>query len=231
AYLQLKFPTNRSAGATTYVRVDAPQQSGLGLNLGQLLGLVGSSVSSNVYIGAGNNPSSTGTLVNANVTTRLVQDDIGNYFLAITPEAGTVYNSVRIDLKFPDGLVDLGGSIRLNVYNAFTFDDVTCGIANFASVGETTGINVALTNLIQNPERAINNDPNSHSTITTGTLNLLGSVFQTFYFNGLSAEQDYFKIKFKIGGGSLLDLNLLGNFEVRAYNGNQLVYTKKLQGA
>src|SRR5690606_4104723 len=80
AYLQLKFPTNRSAGATTYVRVDAPQQSGLGLNLGQLLGLVGSSVSSNVYIGAGNNPSSTGTLVNANVTTRLVQDDIGNYF-------------------------------------------------------------------------------------------------------------------------------------------------------
>src|SRR5690606_34190652 len=100
----------------------------------------------------------------------------------------------------------------------------------YASVGETTGINVALTNLIQNPERAINNDPNSHSTITTGTLNLLGSVFQTFYFNGLSAEQDYFKIKFNIGGGSLLDLNQLENFEVRPYNGYQLVYTKTLHG-
>src|SRR5690606_21348757 len=231
AYLRLKFPTDRAAGATTYVRVDAPHQSGLPLNLGQLLGLVGSSITAEVYSGAGNNSSSNGTLVDADVATRLIKDGTGNYFLAITPEAGTVYNSVRIDLKYPDGLADVAGRIELNVYNAFTFDDVTCGIANYASVGETTGINVALTNLIQNPERAINNDPNSHSTITTGTLNLLGSVFQTFYFNGLSAEQDYFKIKFKIGGGSLLDLNLLGNFEVRAYNGNQLVYTKKLQGA
>jgi len=231
AYLQLKFPTNRAPGATTYVRVDAPQQSGLPLNLGQLLGLVGSSVTAEVYSGAGDNSSSTGTLVNVNVETRLIKDRNGNYFLAITPEAGTVYNSVRIDLKYPDGVADVAGRITLNVYNAFTFDDITCGIANYASVGETTGINVALTDVVQNPELAIDADPNTHSTITTGALSLVGSIFQSFYFNGLSAPQDYFEIKFSIGGGSLLDLNLLGNFEVRAYNGNQLVYTKKLQGA
>src|SRR5690606_32364644 len=82
AYLQLKFPTDRAAGATTYVRVDAPQQSGLPLNLGQLLGLVGSSITAEVYSGAGNNSSSNGTLVDADVATRLIKDGTGNYFLA-----------------------------------------------------------------------------------------------------------------------------------------------------
>ncbi|MGK9120060.1 Ig-like domain-containing protein [Olivibacter jilunii] len=230
AYLQLKFPTDRAAGATTYVRVDAPEQTGLPLNLGQLLGLVGSSVTSEVYTGAGNTTASVGTKVNVNVNTRLVVDGTGKYFIAITPDAGAVYNSVRILLKYPNGLADVGGKITLKVYNAFTFDDLTCGFANYASIGESTGLNVALTDVVQNPQNAVDSDPNNYSTISTGTLQVAGSVFQTFYFNGLSAPQDYFKIKFSIGGGSLLDLNLIGSFEIRAYNGNQQVFSKKLQG-
>src|SRR5690606_34164773 len=125
------------------------------------------------------------------------------------------------------------GQFRMNVYHAFTFADPTCGIANYADVGTTTGINVTLLSgdPVQNPQGAIDGNANTHSTISTGTLQVAGSVFQTFYYNGLSAPEDYFKIRLKIGGGSLLDLNLLGNFEVRAYKGNEVVYTKNLQSA
>src|SRR5690606_18613852 len=43
--------------------------------------------------------------------------------------------------------------------------------------------------------------------------------------------QDYFKVRLRLGGGSALNLNVLGNYEIRAYSGEQLVYRKKLQGA
>ncbi|MBL1407162.1 Ig-like domain-containing protein [Sphingobacterium faecale] len=232
AYLQLKFPTDRSAGATTYVKISKPELVGLNLSLSQLLGLAGTNIVGEVYAGAGNAANQEGTKVNTNVETRMIVDASGNYYLAITPEAGVVYNSVRITTKYPSGIVNLG-QFKMNVYHAFTFDSPNCGIANYADLGKTTGIDIKLLSgpPVSNPERAIDGNDNTFSTISTGTLSVFGSVFQTFYFNKLSASQDYFKVKFKIGGGSLLDLNLLGNFEVRAYDGNNLVYTKKLQGA
>src|SRR5690606_12051941 len=55
-------------------------------------------------------------------------------------------------------------------------------------------------------------------------------VQQTFYYHGLSAPQDYFKVTLAIDGG-LLDLGVLGNYEVKAYNGNVEVFSSKLQGA
>src|SRR5690606_36674827 len=198
--------------------------------VGGLLGLLDDVIIPEAYSGA--TAGSDGTkIADDNVSSTIVKDGDGNLYVAIT--SSEPYNSVRIKLRNQGSLLglSLGSTFELDVHEAFILEDPSCGPALFTDLGQTTGVTVSLGEVVQNPERAINNDPNSHSTITTGTLNLLGSVFQTFYFNGLSAEQDYFKIKFKIGGGSLLDLNLLGNFEVRAYNGNQLVYTKKLQGA
>src|SRR5690606_23976167 len=104
----------------------------------------------------------------------------------------------------------------------------------YAGIGRSTGLNLNLlsTDLVQNPQDAINGNATTHSSISFGNLaiSVASSVFQDFYFAGLSAPQDYFKVKLKLGG-SALNLNVLGNYEVRAYNGTQLVYTKKLQGA
>src|SRR5690606_4713746 len=143
------------------------------------------------------------------------------------------YRSIRIDLKYPDGLLSLG-TFKMNVYHAFTFDSPSCEIAKYAGIGRSTGLNLNLlsTDLVQNPQDAINGNATTHSSISFGNLaiSVASSVFQDFYFAGLSAPQDYFKVKLKLGG-SALNLNVLGNYEVRAYNGTQLVYTKKLQGA
>ncbi len=236
AFLQLKFPTNRAAGATTYVRVDKPTQSGLNLNLGKLLGLVGSSISSSVYIGAGNTSGSQGTVVSGVVDTKMIVDKDGKYYLAITPEAGKVYNAVRIDLKFPTGVVDLGGSITINVYNAFTFPETTCGVANYADAGIYSGISVDLLGLlgndktlVVNPDRAIDGNNAQYSEIGFGGLavDVGATVKQTFFFNRSSAPQDYFKVKFAVGG-SLVNLNLIGAYEIKAYKGNVEVFSKKL---
>ena len=236
AFLQLKFPTNRAAGATTYVRVDKPTQSGLNLNLGKLLGLVGSSISSSVYIGAGNTSGSQGTVVPGVVDTKMIVDKDGKYYLAITPEAGKVYNAVRIDLKFPTGVVDLGGSITINVYNAFTFPETTCGVANYADAGAYSGISVDLLGLlgndktlVVNPDRAIDGNNAQYSEIGFGGLavDVGATVKQTFFFNRSSAPQDYFKVKFAVGG-SLVNLNLIGAYEIKAYKGNVEVFSKKL---
>lgn len=225
AYLELKFPTDRVQGATSFVKISKPVLTGLNLSLGQLLGLAGTNIVGEVY-------NSTGNKVGVSET-RMIVDAIGNYYLAITPENSAVYRSIRIDLKYPDGLLSLG-TFKMNVYHAFTFDSPSCEIAKYAGIGRSTGLNLNLlsTDLVQNPQDAINGNATTHSSISFGNLaiSVASSVFQDFYFAGLSAPQDYFKVKLKLGG-SALNLNVLGNYEVRAYNGTQLVYTKKLQGA
>src|SRR5690606_36418558 len=134
----------------------------------------------------------------AKVTSTVVLDGQGNIYLAVTSSQS--YNSVRVKLRNQGNLLGLsfGSTFTLDVHEAFTFDDPTCGPAMFTDLGQTTGITVSLGDVIQIPELADDNDASTHPTITTGTHNLLGAVFQTFYFNGLTAPQEYFKITFKI---------------------------------
>uniref|UniRef100_F4CBQ7 Conserved repeat domain protein n=1 Tax=Sphingobacterium sp. (strain 21) TaxID=743722 RepID=F4CBQ7_SPHS2 len=228
AALELKFPTSRPAGTTTLIRISQPALNAANVSLGDILGLAGSSITAEIYSGASDSDDGVGTKIDTEVLTKMLVDGSGNYYLAVTPNGLNQYNAVKLIFRFPDGLVQIG-QFTMNVYNAFSIDDVTCGVANFASVGETTGITASLTDVVQNPQRAIDADTSSFSVLTAGTLGVGNSVFQSFYFNGLSGQQDYFKIKLAIGGGAL-NLSLLGNYEVRAYNGNTLVYSKKLQG-
>lgn len=234
ASLQLKFPTNRAAGETVYIRVDAPVKSGVNVNLGDILGLMGTSFIPELYVGATNSSATTAAAVGTKLTSAIVSkwvlDKAGNYYLAITPEATAVYNSVRITLKYPPGVLTVGGNLTLNVYNAFTISERTCGQAIFAGVGETTGISVSLTDAVTTPQKAINGIATDFSTLKPGTVQVAGTVSQNFYFNKLSSAQDYFKIELQLGGGGLLDLNLLGNFEIKAYSGITEVFTTKLQG-
>lgn len=229
AGLQLKFPSNRAAGATTYVRVDKPVQTGLSLDLGGLLGLFGTSINAELYSGA--TAGSNGTKISTAVETKVVIDADGNYYVAVIPVAGTVYNSVRINLVYPSNLLTLVGSIKLNVYHAFTFDNSSSGLAPFSDFGTSTGLNLLpLTDMVQNPQNALVTDDTKFSTISLGTLAVAGSAFQTFYFNGKSQPGDYVKVKFGIGGAGALDVNLIGSFEIKLYDGANLVFRKKLDG-
>lgn len=229
AGMQLKFLSNRAAGATTYIRVDKPVQTGLSLDLGGLLGLFGTSINAELYSGA--TASSNGTKITTPVETKVVIDADGNYYVAVIPVAGTVYNSVRINLVYPSNLLTLVGSIKLNVYHAFTFDNSSSGLALFSDFGSSTGLNLLpLTDMVQNPQDALVADDTKFSTISLGTLAVAGSAFQTFYFNGKSVSGDYVKVKFAVGGAGLLDVNLIGSFEVKLYNGSNLVFSRRLDG-
>ncbi len=232
AYLQVKFPTNRKKGETVYIRVDKPVQSGININLGDVLGIVGTYLIPELYVGATNlgTPEAVGTKVTTALITKWIIDKDGKYYLAITPEATAEYNSVRITLKHPPGLVVGSSRLVLNVYNAFTFPQEISGQAPFSGLGKVTGLSVSLTDAVINPEKAINGNIAEFSTLKPGLIQALGSISQDFYFDKLSSAQDYFKIRLKIGGGSALNLSLIGNFEVKAYNGENLVYTNKLQG-
>jgi len=238
AWLQVKFPEQSGgspdipAKAATFFRIDAPTLTGISLDLGSLLNMANNIIPAELYYGSTSGSNGT-AITGINVISKIVLGGDGSHYLMVySPDNVTDYDGVRIKLTFSGLNVTVASNLHLNVYHAFTLDATpSCGVSSFADLGQASGVTVSIGDLVLNPGLAVDNDANTHSTITTGTLNLLGSIFQTFYFNGLSAPQDYFKIKFKIGGGSALDLNVLGNFEVRAYNGDQLVYTKKLQGA
>src|SRR5690606_29854823 len=143
---------------------------------------------------------------------------------------------VRFRLRFLPGLlsVNLGANISTVIGSAFYSEDFDCGFPIFTNTGRiTSGLTICLGDAVTSPAQARDGTPHSPSSISFGGLaiSVASSVFQDFYFNGLSAPQDYFKVRLRLGGGSALNLNVLGNYEVRAYNGGQLVYTKKLQGA
>ncbi|WP_430614923.1 hypothetical protein [Flavobacterium sp. JP2137] len=227
SYLQFKFPSAKAAKTTTYVRINLPVQTGVTLDLGVLLGVTTSAVSAAAYKGASG--MSNGTLEESNVETNLVVDKNGAYYIAITPTKA--YNSVRITLKFPSALLSLGGTITLEVYHAFTYRNTSNGLAVFSDVGKSTGVNLlALSDMVKKPQDALNTDDLKFSTISLGTLAVAGSAFQTFYFNGKSLPGDYVKVKFGIGGAGALDVNLIGSFEIKLYDGAELVFRKKLDG-
>ncbi|MCE7053263.1 hypothetical protein LZF95_01155, partial [Algoriphagus sp. AGSA1] len=236
AWVQMKFPSNRGANTTTYVRLDEVTASGLSVDLiatlGGLLGLLENNVIiPEVYAGA--TAGSEGSMIpSSNVTSTFVKDGVGNLYLAVTSSQD--YNSVRVKLRNQGSLLglSLGSSFNLNVYDSFTLDDPSCGVAMFTDLGQTSGINLSLlsSELVSNAENAIDNNMATYSTVSYGGLinvSVAASVFQTFYFNELWAPEDYFKVTFAIDGG-LLDLNLLGDYEVRAYDGDELVYANKL---
>src|SRR5690606_36454335 len=196
--------------------------------VGGLLGLLSENIIiTEVYNGS--------TLINNNnVHSTIAEDGEGNVYIAVTPTQA--YTGVRLKLRSQSNLLglSLGGGLDMKVYEAFYYSDgVGCGEALLASTGRVTGLNISLGDAVTNPSNAIDGDPNTHSSISFGGLaiSVASSVFQDFYFNGLSAPQDYFKVRLRLGGGSALNLNVLGNYEIRAYSGEQLVYTKKLQGA
>lgn len=231
AWLQVKFPSAVTAGKTSYIRFDAPTTGG-GLNLdllqivGDLTGLLKKElVKLDVYSGATAGDANSGTLVNAaSVSTAVVKDAAGNNYFAVTPTVG--YNSIRIRLRFQGNLLGLalGSSLNMKVYDAFTVATENCAPAIYATTGESTGLNVTLTELVKTPQNAIDNNMATSSQLQAGVVGLASSISQTIYLNGLSTADDYAKVVLSVPA-SVLNVNLFNTVTVQAYNGNTPIGT------
>ncbi|MDQ1087873.1 putative Ig domain-containing protein [Siphonobacter sp. SORGH_AS_1065] len=258
-YLQFRNTGNTTipAGTTTYFYLkNSPTNSGITLAVGGLLGVVGAnSITGRGYANAGNYALNTGTFSyngNENVGTavgtesgtesRLLIDNTGEWYAAVTPNA--TYNSVRLNVAFPaDISVNLTSQINATVYNAFTQSNGSACNARpqFTNPGEASGISLlnsnsglAINQLVANPERAINNNPNDYSSFSAGvaSVGVASTVSQTFYFDHPSSTNEGVKVKLGFSE-SLLNLTALGNsVQFTFYNGtSQVGSTRTLGGS
>ncbi len=236
--LELKFPSNVPANTTTYIRIDSDPDllnALLGGNLGGLLAnVLGNVVLGNhsFYIAAKNSTgttvtdgSSSGQFTNPNL--RLVKDGLGRFYVAITPNA--IYD--RVVIRDNTSTVLLGTNNSTRVYYAFHSSGTDPCAQAFATSFEGTGISLDALRLgnsgVINSERSIDADPNNFSQISLGVLAVGGTASQNFYFSTPSNATDDFNLKFKTSS-ALLNLGLLNNIRVTAYNGTQEVYTQAL---
>src|SRR5690606_13284199 len=212
-------------------------------SVGDLLGGVGGALFGQHYftveVKNGDNPafltaSSNNGFLNQPV--KVVQDKFGHYYVAVTP--GQDYDRIRITEHYP-AAAGLAGIATMNVYHACVSTGAEDCEQAFATYSESSGISLDLLGLgnagVTNAHLAIDDDDVSvegdetYSEIGIGTAGIGASTFQFVDFHTLSSPADYLKVKIGFQNGSLLNVELLNNVEIRAYNGDELVYQQRLQ--
>lgn len=228
------------ANQTTYVRIGYDEDvldALLGGSLGELLGdALNNLVLGNQYIQVqaidSNDPdnpvldqsSSNAFEGNAGGEVTIVQDNIGRYYLAITPDSD--YNHIRIT-NHVTAVLPTGKQASLDVYNAcFEIGTELCFPPNFTSY-KGGGINLSVGDIsksgVTNPYRAISDNSSEYSEINLGVLGVAASVYQTIYFNKPSQPNDKVKIRLQVEPSSALSLDVLGAYKIKFYNGNDQV--------
>lgn len=235
---------NVPANKTTYVRINYDEDvldRLLGGSLGKLVGdLANNLLLGNQYIqvealdGSNivlNENSSDAFEGQANGVVSLVEDNIGRYYIAITPDSD--YTSIRIT-NHVEALLPTGKKASLDVYNAcFEIGTDSCFPANFTSYkGGGIGLNVG--NISQagvtDAYKAISDNSSDYSEINLGVAGVAANVFQTVYFSHPSEPNDKVKIQVAIEPSSSLSLDVLGRYQVKFFNGNtQVGSTKSLE--
>ena len=234
--LQLRFAADVPANTTTFIRIDHDinlLNALLGGNLGSgLASVVGSIALGDHYfeVGARNAANAdvlTGSSREAFQTTniKLIRDAQGHFYFAIRPTV--TYRSVFV--RDVTRALLLGATNEIRVYNAFYFSGVGACDPAFATDYEGTGATLSLVGLgqagVTNIERAIDNNPATFSSISTGLVNVGGTISQNIYFNTPSRLGDEFNIKMSVSS-ALANVGVLSSIIVEAYNGNELVYTR-----
>jgi gliding motility-associated-like protein len=137
--------------------------------------------------------------------------------VSITP--GLTYDRVRVTINSRV----LGLLSSINIYDAF-YNNGNAAVCN-AAIDEIHGISSALLGLglsvggVVNPERAIDGDITTASTLNAGVA-LAGSFAQqTVIFNQPSILHDSVRLTLSIPQ-TLIDANVLANISVLTYNGN-----------
>ncbi|WP_188752669.1 Ig-like domain-containing protein, partial [Parapedobacter defluvii] len=241
-HLEQDFQETLPANTTSYVRIGVDDAGLLNALLGGSLGtllddvvgvLLGNhSFEVNVKNSAGTSVlsgTSGDSFENANGRIRIVQNALGQFFFAITPNQP--YSRIRITDRTSPGLI---AANEIDVYGAYYVENEAPCAPAFGTSFDGTGLTVDLLGIggagVTNPQFAIDSDPDNYSEIAIGTAGIGASMFQTVYFNTVSAKEDYFKVTLAIENGGALTADLIGNIEIRAYNGAELVFSKKLQG-
>ncbi|WP_270090322.1 hypothetical protein [Sphingobacterium sp. SYP-B4668] len=231
---------------------EAPVSTGIDLNVGGLLGLTPLlSISGGGYIQASNykfhsggwgvlcsnaynGNENAGNLVGTSTGTKtlLLIDEFGEWYAAVTPDAD--FNSVRLNLAYPTtGVTVLSAlsEIKVNIYNAFTQSfGGNCNIAaQYTSPGEASGIalnagalGLNLSQLIANPQYAINNNSNEYASYSSGVLNLgvASTISQTIYFDHVTSVQDAVKVRLGLSNSLIgLGVGKLNAIKFIAYKG------------
>lgn len=232
-YIEMDLGQNVPANKTTYVRINYDEDvldRLVGGSLGKLVGdLANDLLLGNQYFEVeaknGANPVLTRSSSDAfegtsNGAVTLVQDDIGRYYIAITPDAA--YNRVRIT-NHVVALLATGKKASLDVYNAcFEIGTDVCLAPNFTSYrGGGAGLNVGnISNVgVTNAYRAISENSSDYSEINLGVAGLFAHVYQTIYFSQPSQPNDKVKVRMAIEPSSALSLDVLGRYKVKFFNG------------
>src|SRR5690625_2216710 len=154
----------------------------------------------------------------------LVEDDIGRYYLAITPNEP--YDRLRIS-NHVTAVLPTGKKASLDVYEiCHEIGEDECFPPNFTSY-KGGGVNLSLGDLsdvgVKNPYRAISENSSEYSEINLGVAGVAANVFQTIYFNQPSQPGDTVQIRLMVEPSSALSLDLLGAYKIRFYNGETQV--------
>ncbi|MGJ1267399.1 Ig-like domain-containing protein [Sphingobacterium spiritivorum] len=243
--LEVSFPSAVPVGKTAYVRIDYDQdvlKSLLAGSIGELVGgLVNGLVLGDHYFEVQLNNGGGAPLLSASSANsfsaaagkiRIVQDKAGRYYIAI--KSDVPYTNIKLIDHTASALGVLAPNKYLNVYSVcYDNSSAICDPA-FSTSYEGTGITLGLLQIgntgVLAPEYAIDDDVNTSSKINLGTLAVAGSMSQYINFNSLSDPNSVFKIKLAIKASQTLNVDLLGAYEIIAYNGSTEVYRRSLGG-
>ena len=239
-HIELSYDTTLPANTTSYVKIRTDDNL-LPALLGGSLGGVLSNVLGGVLIGnqeftvqARNN----GTVVLqgdsqdlgefATNRLRIVTDESGDFFIAITPSQP--YNRIRLSNRI-GSLLGLFNTRNLDVYEAFYISSAdNCGQPSFTSFSGS-GISLDLLQVagagVDDPENAIDDSTTNYSQLSLGILAVSASIEQTVYFDGISNPNDQFNIRLRLSP-SLLEVGLANNIQIIAQNGPTTVQTLTL---
>ncbi|WP_158961809.1 DUF11 domain-containing protein [Myroides fluvii] len=232
--IHMSYPDLVAANTTSYIRIDMEDEvisKLVGGTLGTLLeGAAGLLLGSHHFeVEVYNNTSSTAILKgNSNVgfsTTSgkmtIVQDKIGRYYLAVTPDQP--YKSIKITNSI-SGVLAADAVRTLKVYNMCReIGTDPCFAPQFTSFTQT-GISASITNFsqagVKNPYYAISGNSSEYAEINNGLLAVGATVRQLIYFNKPSQSGDQLKVRLQANSPSLLSGELLGGYKIVTFLGN-----------
>ncbi|MBB1149045.1 DUF11 domain-containing protein [Myroides sp. NP-2] len=244
SYLQLQFPVTLEAGTWSYIQLEGDSNlfsallgGSLGEGLGRVLGaiLLGKQEIKIEALNSDNDVVLTRTNNQGfNIdNVRLIQDQQGNYLLAIKPDVA--YSKIKISNKALS-LVGLFAEYELKVYEAFTYTENAsiCGKPLGTSF-DGKGINLSVLPIGDGKlSQAIDDSLESYSTLKSASLldvNIGGYLSQYFYFSNKTTPETTVNIKLSTTKGTnVANLDLLGSVEVIAWNENNVVYRMPLSG-
>jgi hypothetical protein len=222
ATMNLTMPSPIPANKRAYVKIQQPTISGISLDLGDLVNLLGLLTSNTI-----------GVTTNAGTAqSTLVKDGANNLYIAVTSSAAFSTISIKLDIDNSAGLLGVAlGSMSLKIDGAVSYANASftpCELIahSYSSINpNAVGILSAnLTSSLQNPQNAVDGiiDVNNFSLLQNGTVAVATSVSQTFLMAKESgANNEVAAIVSK--PAALLNLSVLDNITFQAYLGNTTV--------